>query len=1528
MQIPSLPFLASSRTTLLTTSLGMALAGHAAAAPITWSGASGVDTTAWADGTNWAGSVAPADDATTDLAIFALADFTGKQPNSGTRSVTGIQIGTGVATGALTLSGSQLTLGASGIDMKALAGASTISAPVVLGANQTWASASANNLTISGVISGTANLTRSGTGIVRFEGTASNTFTGELNISTLGGTGNIANTTTYFGKTGGALAVPANTVVTFGRGTTGQGNLVMSASDQFGSGVELKYLNANAQWARLDLRGTSQTLAGLSAGAVANTNQSGAIVQNRSVGNGTASSHGPATLTLTGSADYVFYGYARSVDGGTVGTDTLALTKTGSGKQTLVGNQITYTGATTVSGGTLAFAKTSALNTSITNNAVVEINSITGDDWILGASNTLSGAGTWRKTGAGRATFNSATLTTSGKFEIQAGSLRNNSNAGNWSGSTADMDISSGAILDLFADAIHVDELTGDGIVQNGFGNTAPNQSGASAFIEKLVVGVANGSSTFSGVIRNNAAGTAPASGTAGGGVQLEKVGTGSLTLTGTNTYTGLTSVNAGQLILDYGASTDVLAPTTPLRMQGGELVFLNLGSNSPIFPSTTVASGATNEITRGSGYISGVVDLGTLSATGGSVDVSDIAGAPGWIKASGNPSSPALLYGTVTANGGASLVGTDADGFLIQAATTNRSRGGAATGGGVLRLVGTGTGPNTPGAPVTLAAGAGTVTDVEGVLNSYTAATASPDTGIALNIGATKTLRLGAAGFVSSFAGTSLAISNGTLTAGGADNTDGVITVNAVNDISIGSTISNNGSGTVGLTKIGAGTLTLTGTHTYTGTTTLSGGTLDISGASGILPAGAPVHFKGGSLSIGSQSPTLALSVADGISATISGAGVVLQGDADLKIGGSGAGNQALDLSGLSSFTYNAPTRLLQVGPSVAGVTAANKSGTLTLPPSATITTATINVGGEDGNEHSADQAQPNAQLYMGASTILNVDNLRVGQEGGVRSTLAFKSGTANPVLTIRGAAGGSSRANISVGKAHDVYTVPFSTIDLVTGVTGTSTLDAMVNTLDVHFGTTGNNSGSTFLMGAGTLDATTLRLANVYAGTHNNTITGTFTTGGGTVKASSLVFTNDAGGNGQATGVFNLNSGSTLRAASVTPGNGAGKTLNWNDGTIANYDGSTDLTIASGITIALATAGTHAFNIETGRTGSVASVLSNAAAATGTLAKTGAGILTLTGASTYSGTTTVDGGTLRASNATGSATGTGAVSINTTATFGGTGAVSGAVTVNSGGTLAPGTSIESLATGELTLAAGSTFAVEYSSSGAPTTDVANVTGNVTLAGSLSLTDLAAVPIGITLGNKLTIITYSGTLTGTFAGLPEGATVTSGANAFIVRYADGNAVTLESTNAVANPYDSWASSKGLTALNKGSAVDADFDGASNLLEYYLDGNPLTSDSSILPAVTRDATHLILTFKRRDDARADVSAQVVEYGTNLTAWPLSAVLGTAPGTTTDGNGVIVTVAENGSNPDDITVKIPRTPHGAGGKLFARLKVTE
>ncbi len=72
----------------------------------------------------------------------------------------------------------------------------------------------------------------------------------------------------------------------------------------------------------------------------------------------------------------------------------------------------------------------------------------------------------------------------------------------------------------------------------------------------------------------------------------------------------------------------------------------------------------------------------------------------------------------------------------------------------------------------------------------------------------------------------------------------------------------------------------------------------------------------------------------------------------------------------------------------------------------------------------------------------------------------------------------------------------------------------------------------------------------------------------------------------------------------------------------------------------------------------------------------KVGTGTLTLTGANTYSGGTTISGGTLLANNTSGSATGTGVVTVNSGGTLGGSGSVVGTVTVNSGGTVAPGNS------------------------------------------------------------------------------------------------------------------------------------------------------------------------------------------------------------------------------------------------------------
>jgi len=92
-----------------------------------------------------------------------------------------------------------------------------------------------------------------------------------------------------------------------------------------------------------------------------------------------------------------------------------------------------------------------------------------------------------------------------------------------------------------------------------------------------------------------------------------------------------------------------------------------------------------------------------------------------------------------------------------------------------------------------------------------------------------------------------------------------------------------------------------------------------------------------------------------------------------------------------------------------------------------------------------------------------------------------------------------------------------------------------------------------------------------------------------------------------------------------------------------------------------------------------------------TGSLVKSGTGTVTLSGASSFSGGTTINGGRVVVNNVSGSGTGSGSVSINSSGTLGGTGTISGAVTNNPGGTLSAGSSVGQLNTGTEVWSGGS---------------------------------------------------------------------------------------------------------------------------------------------------------------------------------------------------------------------------------------------
>jgi len=206
----------------------------------------------------------------------------------------------------------------------------------------------------------------------------------------------------------------------------------------------------------------------------------------------------------------------------------------------------------------------------------------------------------------------------------------------------------------------------------------------------------------------------------------------------------------------------------------------------------------------------------------------------------------------------------------------------------------------------------------------------------------------------------------------------------------------------------------------------------------------------------------------------------------------------------------------------------------------------------------------------------------------------------------------------------------------------------------------------------------------------------------------------------------------------------------------------------------------------------------------------------------------------------------------------------------------------------------------------GMPNQTQATISGtNITLTVA-SDTNLATLSPEFTLSPNATATPVSGSMRDFTT--PQTYTITA---------QNGAVQTYTVTATLSRSYSIWASAKsqGLSrGINDGLMDDPDHDGIPNLTEFALTGAPMTSSLSILPQMARLGDNWFFNYDRNPLSSPPATSQVVEYGSDLIGWtPI-----TIPATSNDQ----VTITPT-STLDHVSVKIPN----AGNRSFARLKIT-
>jgi hypothetical protein len=203
--------------------------------------------------------------------------------------------------------------------------------------------------------------------------------------------------------------------------------------------------------------------------------------------------------------------------------------------------------------------------------------------------------------------------------------------------------------------------------------------------------------------------------------------------------------------------------------------------------------------------------------------------------------------------------------------------------------------------------------------------------------------------------------------------------------------------------------------------------------------------------------------------------------------------------------------------------------------------------------------------------------------------------------------------------------------------------------------------------------------------------------------------------------------------------------------------------------------------------------------------------------------------------------------LNISANATLTGVGAIIGDVTVANSATLAAGVSGVGTQTVYGAMALGSTTALDFGL-GLPGDgqSFVSVNGNLTLGGTLNITDVGGFGVG-----TYTLFAYTGTLTtnGTPGVLTIGTTP-GGGFTYTIDISTAGLVNLDVTSGPSNPYTTWTSHYGLSGGNATGTADPDGDGMNNTNEFLAGFSPTNPAANlhIISVVKTNGTDIQVTY--------------------------------------------------------------------------------